>query len=137
MKFSNTMKTDLKIYQKYVKNSVWCGTGSFPSDSPPKITMSIRPMCNYCTFALVISHGSQKFQLNFLLNFFPIKDVCLQFLSYFKRKSLEWILRRLNCLLYADDLVLISQSAEGLENALSILSDYCEHWLLSVNPKKT
>ena len=36
-----------------------------------------------------------------------------------------------------DDLVLISQSDEGLENALSILSEYCEHWLLSVNPKKT
>ena len=36
-----------------------------------------------------------------------------------------------------DDLVLISQSDEGLENALSILSQYCEHWLLSVNPKKT
>ena len=34
------------------------------------------------------------------------------------------------------DLVLISQSAEGLENALSILSECCEHWLLSVNPKK-
>ena len=45
----------------------------------------------------------------------------------------------LSCLLYADDLVLISQSAEGLENALSILSEYCitKHWLLLVNPKKT
>ena len=42
----------------------------------------------------------------------------------------------LSCLLRADDLVLIQQSAEGLENALSILSEYCEHWLLSVNPKK-
>ena len=28
MKFSNTIKTVLKIYQKYVKNSVWFGTGS-------------------------------------------------------------------------------------------------------------
>ena len=27
MKFSNTMKTVLKIYQKYVTNSVWFGTG--------------------------------------------------------------------------------------------------------------
>ena len=27
MKFSNTIKTVLKIYQKYVKNSVWFGTG--------------------------------------------------------------------------------------------------------------
>ena len=43
----------------------------------------------------------------------------------------------LSCLLYADDLVLIPQSAEGLENALSNLAEYCEHWLLSVNQKKT
>ena len=43
----------------------------------------------------------------------------------------------LNCLLYAHGLVLISHSAKGLENALSILSKYCDNWLLSVNPKKT
>ena len=43
----------------------------------------------------------------------------------------------LNCLLYADDLVLISHSAKGLDKALSVLSQYCENWLLSVNPKKT
>ena len=30
MKFSNTIKTVLKIYQKYVKNSVWFGTGTLP-----------------------------------------------------------------------------------------------------------
>ena len=44
---------------------------------------------------------------------------------------------RLNCLLYADDLVLISHSARGLEKALSVLSKFCDNWLLSVNPKKT
>ena len=27
MKFSNTVKTVLKIYQKYVRNSVWFATG--------------------------------------------------------------------------------------------------------------
>ena len=43
----------------------------------------------------------------------------------------------LNCSLYADDLVLISHSAKGLEKALSILSEYCDKWLLSVNSKKT
>ena len=41
----------------------------------------------------------------------------------------------LNCLLYADDLVLISHSAEGLQKALSVLSEYCNKWLLSVNSK--
>ena len=43
----------------------------------------------------------------------------------------------LNCLFYADDLVLISHSAEGLQKALSVLAEYCNKWLLSVNSKKT
>ena len=43
----------------------------------------------------------------------------------------------LNCLLYADDLLLISHSAEGLQKALSVLSEYCNKWLLLVNSKKT
>ena len=43
----------------------------------------------------------------------------------------------LNCLLYADDLVLISHSAKGLKKSLSVLSQFCDNWLLSVNPKKT
>ena len=44
---------------------------------------------------------------------------------------------KLNCLLYADDLVLVSHSAKGLQKALSILAKYCNDWMLSVNPKKT
>ena len=41
-------------------------------------------------------------------------------------------------MLYADDLVLISHSAKGLQKALSILEKYCnDSGLLSVNPKKT
>ena len=44
---------------------------------------------------------------------------------------------RLNCLLYADDLVLISNSTKGFQNALTILSQFCEDWLLNVNAKKT
>ena len=43
----------------------------------------------------------------------------------------------LNCLLYADDLVLISHSASGLQNALSELSQFCSKWMLNINPKKT
>ena len=43
----------------------------------------------------------------------------------------------LNCLLYADDLVLISHSASGLQNALTQLSQFCTNWMLNINPKKT
>jgi hypothetical protein len=45
--------------------------------------------------------------------------------------------RSLSCLLYADDLVLLSESADGLKNALNRLSEYCNDWGLTVNPKKT
>ncbi|XP_022809214.1 uncharacterized protein LOC111346174 [Stylophora pistillata] len=44
---------------------------------------------------------------------------------------------RLNSLFYADDLVLISKSADGLQNALSTLEKFCNEWLLSINLKKT
>ena len=35
----------------------------------------------------------------------------------------------LNCLFYADDLILISSSAAGLQNQLNTLQDYSEKWL--------
>lgn len=40
-------------------------------------------------------------------------------------------------LLYADDLVLISNNAEGLQHRLEILHQYCKDWCLKVNIKKT
>ncbi|MCG8429717.1 MAG: reverse transcriptase family protein [Candidatus Omnitrophica bacterium] len=43
----------------------------------------------------------------------------------------------INCLLYADDLILLSDSALGLQNSLDKLNEYCKKWKLSVNIKKT
>ena len=40
-------------------------------------------------------------------------------------------------LLYADDVLLISESANGLHNALNALSLCCKHWNLKVNTNKT
>lgn len=42
----------------------------------------------------------------------------------------------LSCLLYADDLILISHSAAGLQNALSTVSQYCRYWMMNINTKK-
>ena len=44
---------------------------------------------------------------------------------------------KLNSLLYADDLVILSRSKIGLQNCLNMLSSYCNSWMLSINPKKT
>ena len=43
----------------------------------------------------------------------------------------------LSSLLYADDLVLISESAEGLQNCIDKLDNYCEKWNLTINLDKT
>ena len=40
--------------------------------------------------------------------------------------------RPLNCLLYADDIILLSKSPEGLQKKINILNDYCNDWCLTV-----
>jgi hypothetical protein len=44
---------------------------------------------------------------------------------------------KLNHLLYADDLVLVSKTKEGLQNCLNKLHDYVNKWNLEVNINKT
>ena len=40
-------------------------------------------------------------------------------------------------LIYADDIVILSESEEGLLQGLDILQEYCDRWKLTVNIKKT
>ena len=44
---------------------------------------------------------------------------------------------KLNCLLYADDLVILSKSKQGLDKCLKILECFNTEWLLEINFKKT
>ena len=43
----------------------------------------------------------------------------------------------INALAYADDIVLISTTKEGLQNALNATQQYCQEWRLKINHKKT
>jgi hypothetical protein len=43
----------------------------------------------------------------------------------------------LSCLLYADDLVITSETKTGLQNALDKLQTYCHEWKLEINISKT
>jgi len=44
---------------------------------------------------------------------------------------------KVNALMYADDLVLISETKEGLQQHIDNLQEYCQKWKLNVNIKKT
>ena len=46
-------------------------------------------------------------------------------------------LLKLFLLLYADDIIIFSESASGLQNGLNILHDYCQKWKLTVNVDKS
>ena len=43
----------------------------------------------------------------------------------------------LSCLLYADDLILLSESEKGLQSCLDNLNSYCNRWKLKMNISKT
>jgi len=44
---------------------------------------------------------------------------------------------KINSLLYANELIILSRSKTGLQNCLNTLSSHCKTWMLKVNPKKT
>ena len=44
---------------------------------------------------------------------------------------------KLSCLMYADDLILVSLSKQGLQQSLNILQTFCSDWGMEVNKKKT
>ena len=45
--------------------------------------------------------------------------------------------RRISCLLYADDLILLSETRDGLQKCLDKLHEYCNEWGLTVNTNKS
>ena len=42
---------------------------------------------------------------------------------------------KLSSLLYANNLIILSQSKEGLQNCLNALPQYCRLWIINVNKK--
>lgn len=42
-----------------------------------------------------------------------------------------------NCLLYADDIVILSESKSGFQSSLDILYYFCSNWKLQVNVDKS
>ena len=42
-----------------------------------------------------------------------------------------------NCFLYADDVILLSNSKNGLQTSIDIFKNYCENWKLQVNVEKS
>ena len=45
--------------------------------------------------------------------------------------------RIINCLLYADDLIILSESALGLQNCLNVFGKFCSKWGLDINYNKS
>ena len=70
-----------------------------------------------------------------LFNLF-INDIDKEFMNR-ENHPLELINSKVGCLLFADDLLILSESKEGLQNSINNLSKYCYNWQLTINVKKT
>ena len=68
---------------------------------------------------------------------FPIKFFKAPKLSVGKSDPVELNGLRINCLMWADDIIILSETPEGLQNCLNNLDKYCIEWKLEVNKKKT
>ncbi len=44
--------------------------------------------------------------------------------------------RVINCLIFADDVIIISESEDSLKKALKVIQQYCSKWLLNINLDK-
>ena len=58
--------------------------------------------------------------------------------QYFKQNNCPGVVLRnqsLNCLMYADDLLVISPSPEGLQQSLDVIHKHAQDWKLKVNTK--
>ena len=75
--------------------------------------------------------------LNDLERYFLSHNVeCLSHISNLCRESLQ-IFLKLFIILYADDTVLLSETAEGMQASLRCFEKYCNEWKLIVNTSKT
>lgn len=59
--------------------------------------------------------------------------------KYLKHTSSPVVLNShsVNCLMYADDIVLLSLSSNGLQEKIDMLAKFCKDWCLTVNLSKT
>ena len=70
----------------------------------------------------------------------PVVSAILNFISDQKNNKstpLKLIDSNIGCLLFADDLLILSETKEGLQHSLNNLSNYCDNWQLAINVNKT
>jgi hypothetical protein len=62
---------------------------------------------------------------------------CVKILKFWRtERPVSLLTRKIHCLLYADDLVLLSESPQGLQNSLTKLSHYSDECGLQINIHK-
>ena len=71
-----------------------------------------------------------------LFNLF-VNDIPEIFYSSCMPVSLNHNSNTFSCLMYADDLILLSETPSGFQNCLDKLSIYCDKWGLEINVKKS
>ena len=84
-----------------------------------------------CNKRIRQSDGLSPVLFSLLMNILP---------QYFRENHCPGVMlgnQSLNCLMYADDLLVISPSPEGLQHSINIIQKHAEEWKLKVNTEKS
>jgi hypothetical protein len=92
-------------------------------------------LCLHLLFGLFtfVLNASWKYYVLYIF----VDDIKSSFIDNTQTKPVSLGVHTFNHLLYADDLVILSESPTGLQNCLNALDNYCEKWRLNINIKKT
>lgn len=106
--------------------------GKLSSFFPCKVGVRQGDSLSPCLFAIYLA----DFKAHISRHYNGLSEFPEVYISKLNRNDLNMYLH-LYVLLYADDTVILAESASQLQLALNSLADYCEKWHLSVNTTKT
>ena len=104
---------DVKVVQKHVQ---MCQTSDFPCRKGVRQSCSLSPLL----FSLYIS------------------VICMEHILLSQSSGRVRIgEQEITVIMFADDLVLLADSSEGLQQSLTVLYNYCQSWQLEINTTKS
>ena len=122
-------------YDKLLKCNVGSNFYNIVKDMYKKVSSQVRVRNNF-TVPIIPKCGLRQGDvLSPLLFNLYIHDIVNIFDDSCEPPTLENFV--VNCLMYADDMVLLSTTKSGLQNSIDKFSIYCNKWKLNVNLNKT
>jgi hypothetical protein len=125
------------LFYKLLKNDISTKFCKLLQNMYSKLNSSVKISNDFCTESFKSEVGTrQGCNLSPLVFIIFINDL-IDLLKMYNCNPIKLNDQNISLLLFADDIVCISETASGLQRALNLLDQYCKKWKLVVNLDKT